>query len=90
MGSPTLWGALTIAFLSSRRMLYQHSTTPLYDLTIQFTLEHENNGKRAFLDTIITQKDEKLNIDVYRKPTQTDSYLDYNSRYQHKQLSCSQ
>ena len=54
------------------------------DPTIQFTLEHEHNGKVAFLDTVITRENGKLNIDVYRKPTHTDRYLDYNSHHQHK------
>ena len=54
------------------------------DPTIQFTLEHEHNGKLAFLDTVITRENGKLNIDVYRKPTHTDRYLDYNSHHQHK------
>ena len=61
-----------------------HNTMNSMDPTIQFTLEHENNGKLAFLDTVITRKDGKLNIDVYRKPTHTDRYLDYNSHHQHK------
>lgn len=33
---------------------------------------------------VITRKDGKLNIDVYRKPTHTDRYLDYNSHHQQK------
>ena len=61
-----------------------HNTMNSMDATIQFTLEHENNGKLASLDTVITRKDGKLNIDVYRKATHTDRYLDYNSHHQHK------
>ena len=61
-----------------------HNTLDSLDPSIQFTLEHEHNGKLAFLDTLITRKNGKLNIDVYRKPTHTDKYLDYNSHHQHK------
>ena len=61
-----------------------HNTLNSLDPSIQFTLEQEHNGKLAFLDTVITRKDEKLVIDVYRKPTHTDRYLDYNSHHQHK------
>ena len=61
-----------------------HNTLNSLDPTIQFTLEHEHNGKLAFPDTVITRENGKLNIDVYRKPTHTDRYLDYNSHDQHK------
>ena len=61
-----------------------HNTLNSFDPTIQFTLEHEHNGILAFLDTVITRENGKLNIDVYRKPTHTDRYLDYNSHHQHK------
>ena len=60
-----------------------HNTLNSLDPSIQFTLGHEHNGKLAFLDTVITRKNGKLNIDV-RKPTHTDKYLDYNSHHQHK------
>ena len=61
-----------------------HNTLNSLDPSIQFTLEHEPNGKLAFLDTVIRRKNGKLNIDVYRKPTHTDKYLDCNSHHQHK------
>ncbi len=54
------------------------------DPTIQFTLKHENNGKLAFLHAVITRTDRKLKIDVYRKPTHTERYLDYHSHHHHK------
>ena len=61
-----------------------HNTLNSLDPSIQFTLEHEHNGKLAFLDTVITRENGKHNIDVHRKPTNTDKYLDYNSHHQHK------
>ena len=58
----------------------------LIDPHINFTIEHELNGKRSFLDTLITRNNGSLFINVYRKPTHTDRYLDYNSHHgkQHK------
>ena len=44
----------------------------------------------SLIDTVITRKDGKLNIDVYRKPTHTDIYLDYNSHHQHKNIKSAQ
>ena len=48
---------------------------------IQFTLELENtNGQGLpFLDTITSRRSTKIQVDVYRKPTHTDHYLDFFS-----------
>ena len=48
---------------------------------IQFTLELENtNGQGLpFLDTITTRRGTAIQVDVYRKPTHTDRYLDFLS-----------
>ena len=61
-----------------------HDALNSIDPNIQFTLEYENNDKLAFLDTIISRRNGKLCIDVYRKPTHTDRYLDYNSHHDRK------
>ena len=48
---------------------------------IQFTSELENtNGQGLpFLDTITTRCGTRIQVHVYRKPTHTDRYLDFNS-----------
>ena len=49
---------------------------------ITFTIERENEGKIAFLDTMVHhQEDEKSTITVYRKPTHSDRYLSYFSHH---------
>ena len=55
--------------------------------SIQFTVEKECNNSIAFLDTTTTRhSDGSITTSVYRKPTHTDKYLDYNSHHhqQHK------
>lgn len=52
-----------------------HNALNSIDLNIQFSIEHENNDKLAFLDTIITRQNGKLHINVYRKPMHTYRYL---------------
>ena len=49
-------------------------------------MEQELDGKLSFLDTLITCNNGSLLINVYRKPTHKDRYLDYNSHHdkQHK------
>ena len=47
---------------------------------MKFTVEREVDSKIPFLDILIHRRDDgSLNFDVYRKPTSTDRYLDYNS-----------
>ena len=51
---------------------------------IQFALELEDTQEKGlpFLDTIITRRGTQLEVNVYRKPTHTDRYLDFNSHHQ--------
>ena len=48
--------------------------------SINFTIEEEQNNKISFLDLSIVRKHNgNLTFNVYRKPTHTDRYLDFNS-----------
>ena len=53
---------------------------------IQFTKEVELGNRLSFLDTTTTRLCGCIQVSVYRKPTHTDKYLDYNSHHpsQHK------
>ena len=57
------------------------------DPSINFTTkETRHDGSMPFLDTLITpQKDGTLTTSVYRKPTHTDLYLQWDS---HHNLAC--
>ena len=54
---------------------------------VQFTYEVEQEGAISFLDTKTTRwTDGSIVVTVYRKPTNTDKYLDFESHHhvQHK------
>ncbi len=68
-------------------IIQKHAITNFHNLLnsidphINFTIEQEHNGQLSFLDTIVTRNNGSLIVNVYRKPTHTDRYLDYNSHH---------
>ena len=49
--------------------------------SIEFTMETETDGKLPFLDVLVTKVENQLSTTIYRKPTHTDLYLNYNSNH---------
>ena len=48
---------------------------------IKFTMELPGTGGLTFLDTLTKHTPNSIQSTVYRKPTHTDRYLDYNSNH---------
>ena len=60
---------------------YFHTTLNSIDPHISFTIEEESDQQIALLDTLVSRKDNTITIDVYRKATHTDRYLDFSSHH---------
>ena len=65
-------------------MSHPSMTLNSIDTNISFTIETECNGKIAFLDTLVSRRNGAIVVDVYRKPTHTDRYLDFNSHHDNR------
>jgi len=42
---------------------------------LEFTPSHEHNNSISFLDLLLIRQPDKIEIDVYRKPTTTDTTI---------------
>ena len=51
------------------------------NLSIQFTLEKESEGRIAFLDVQLERRGAGVLTSVFRKKTHTDQYLNFNSNH---------
>ena len=49
--------------------------------SIKFTKEHAVDNQLGFLDAMVKCKSNEVSTTVYRKPTHTDQYLNYNSNH---------
>ena len=56
-----------------------HDTLNSIDPKIAFTIKPQNNGQIPFLNTLVSRSNGVITIDVYRKSTYTDQYLDFYS-----------
>ena len=87
---PRLWrryadDTFVILQQSHKEEFLQHINS--VDLSILFTTEEaKQDGSMPFLDTLVTlEEDGTLTTSVYRKPTHTDLYLQWDS---HHNLAC--
>ena len=83
---PKLW----LRYVDDTFVVWQHGENHLGEFLehlnglhtrIDFTMEEEVSGKLPFLDVLVKRKDNRLTTDIYRKPTNTNRYLNYRSSH---------
>jgi len=58
-----------------------HQHTNKTHPNLQFTPSHEHNNSISFLDLLLIRRPDKIEIDIYRKPTTTDTTINYTSSH---------
>jgi hypothetical protein len=48
---------------------------------LQFIPTHEHNNNISFLDLLLVRQHDKIEIDIFRKPTTTDTTINYTSNH---------
>ena len=71
----------SFAIINKNAITNFHDTLNSIDPHIKFTIEHEKDEQIAFLDMLISRRNNSISIHVYRKPTHTDRCLDYASHH---------
>jgi hypothetical protein len=68
--------------------VYKNGTTNTYDVldifnsiipTMKFTMEDEKESKINYIDIIISQEENNISFNIYRKPTTTDAIIPNDS-----------
>ena len=78
----TLWRLFvedTIKFVKNDGIAYVLDQLNSFHEQIQFTYEVEHNNKLPFLDILLLKNANETDTTVYRKPTNTDIYLNWNT-----------
>ena len=82
---PTMW----LRYMDDTLILSQHqeddqillNNLNSICLSLQFTIEKEQDNKLPFLDVLVTRTEQGFRSSVYRKPTFTGQYLNFNSHH---------
>ena len=70
----------TIILVKNDNITYVLDQLNSFHEQIQFTYEVEHDNKLPFLDFLLIKNANKIDTTVYRKPTNTDVYLNWNTQ----------
>ena len=80
----TLWRHFvvgTITFVKNDSIVCVLDQLISFHERIQFTYEVQHNNKLPFHDVLLIRNADNIETTVYRKPTKTDVYLNWNSHH---------
>ena len=69
----------TFAFIDPDKLEEINDILNSFDNNISFTHELEQNNQLPFLDALISNNNGNIQSTVYRKPTNTDVYINWNA-----------
>ena len=89
LGSTSLKPSMWLRYVDDTFILWPHQEDVQILLdhvnsirpSIQFTMEKEQDNKFPFLDVLVTRTEQGYRSSVYRKPTFTGHYLNFNSHH---------
>ena len=89
LGSTSLKPSMWLRYVDDTFILWPHQEDVQILLdhvnsirpSIQFTMEKEQDNKLPFLDVLVTRTEQGFRSSVYRKPTFTGQYLNFNSHH---------
>ena len=86
LNSAPLWPTMWLRYVDDTFILWPHQEDVLEYVntirpSIQFTMEKEKDNQLAFLDILITRTECGFKTTVYRKPTFTGQYLNFDSHH---------
>ena len=89
LGSTSLKPSMWLRYVDDTFILWPHQEDVQILLdhvnsiwpSIQFTMEKEQDNKLPFLDVLVTRTEQGFRSSVYRKPTFTVQYLNFNSHH---------
>ena len=92
LGSTSLEPSMWLRYVDDTFILWPHQEDVQILLdhvnsirpSIQFTIEKEQDNKLPFLDVLVTCTEQGFRSSVYRKPTFTRQYLNFNSHHPYK------
>ena len=71
-----------LLLLKKQRLMKFHNHINNIEASIKFTIEHETNNSIPFLDVCVTRDaNGELMTKIYKKPTHTNRYLNFNSAH---------
>ena len=93
LGTAPLKLSLWLRYVNDTFVMWNHGDMELQNflkhlngqhVNIHFTIGREDNGTIPFLDVHVRHDGDKLTTSVYRKPTHTDCYLNYDAHHHPK------